>query len=163
MLVKHTASTCCHTSIFQPRSGVLKLLKCLELKEHNLELVALVCKGTEPEYQIAPESSAMPPWLKATTPLRSIPWRKYSSLISPWCAKISDHQFPLCVLYPIQSIDFNGIFRIWNRFFPKWEFGGGGWSLAVLLESSQVKTVDLLKSHFGTELRKSFTLSAERL
>lgn len=44
---------------------------------------------------------------------------------SPWCAKITAFQFPLRVLYPIQSIDFNGNFRIWNRFFPKWEFGGG--------------------------------------
>jgi hypothetical protein len=32
-----------------------------------------------------------------------------------------------------------------------------------LLEHSQVKTVELLKSHFGTDLRKSFTFSAGRL
>jgi hypothetical protein len=30
--------------------------------------------------------------------------------------------------------------------------------LCCLLEHPQVKTVDLLKSHFGTALRESFTL-----
>jgi hypothetical protein len=44
---------------------------------------------------------------------------------SPRYAEITNCQFPMNVLYPIQSIDFNGNFRIWNRFFPKWEFGGG--------------------------------------
>jgi hypothetical protein len=39
--------------------------------------------------------------------------------------KITVFQFPINIPYPIQSIDFTGNFRIWNRFFPKWEFGGG--------------------------------------
>jgi hypothetical protein len=74
---------------------------------------------------------------------------------SPRCAKITDCKFPLRFLYPIQSIDFNGNFRIWNRFFPKWE-PGGGWNASCSLEHSQVKTVDLLKSHFGTVLEEIF-------
>jgi hypothetical protein len=28
--------------------------------------------------------------------------------------------------YHTQSIGFTGNFRIWNRFFPNWEYGGGG-------------------------------------
>jgi hypothetical protein len=47
--------------------------------------------------------------------------------------------------------------------FPKMGIWRRGLISCCLLESSQVKAVDLLKSRFGTELRKSFTLSAERL
>jgi hypothetical protein len=35
-------------------------------------------------------------------------------------AQVSGH-----VLYPAQSNSFTGNFRIWNKFFPKWELRGG--------------------------------------
>ena len=40
---------------------------------------------------------------------------------------MQNYQLPvsLCFPYRIQSIGLTGNFRIWNRFFPKWEFGGG--------------------------------------
>lgn len=122
MRSKHTASAGWHTSIFPSGSIVLTLLKCLEITWDNLDLE---CRGTELGHQIPPESSAMPLWLKVTTPLVSIPSRKCSSLISLLgSAKITSCQFPPCSLYHKQSIGLTGNFRIWNRFFPKWEFSG---------------------------------------
>lgn len=155
MRSKHTASAGRHTSIFPSGSIVLTLLKCLEITWDNLDLE---CKGMGFRRQIAPESSAMPLWLKVTTPLISIPSRKCSSLISLLgSAKITSCQFPLCFLYHKQSIGLTGNFRIWNRFSQNGNFQGG-LSTRCPLEHSQVKTVDLLKSHFGNGLRESFTL-----
>jgi hypothetical protein len=42
--------------------------------------------------------------------------------------------------------------------FPEMGIWRRGDQLTALLEYSQVKTVDLLKSHFGTALREPFTL-----
>ena len=62
------------------------------------------------------------------------------------------------LLYHVQSIGFIGNFRIWNRFSQIGNLGGGGRRSPAQLEHSQVSTVDLLKSRFGTVLRESFTL-----
>ena len=45
-----------------------------------------------------------------------------------------------------------------EQIFPNWEFGGRDGLRYCSLEYSQVSTVDLLKSHFGTVLEESFTL-----
>jgi hypothetical protein len=61
------------------------------------------------------------------------------------------------LLYHTQSIGFTGNFRIWNRFSQIGNMEEGR-SECYSLEHSQVSPIDLLKSHFGTVLRESFTL-----
>jgi len=61
--------------------------------------------------------------------------------------KLLDFIFNQNLLYLVQSIDFIGNFRIWNRFFPKWEFGGGD-NLVLFIRALSGKNSRLTKVPF---------------
>jgi len=74
---------------------------------------------------------------------------------SPWCAKITSFQFPLCFCITHNPLALLGISESGTDF-PKLGIWRRGWFLSdYSLEHSQVNPVDLLKSHFGTVLRES--------
>jgi hypothetical protein len=90
---------------------------------------------------MAPESSAMPLWLKATTPLVLIPLRKYSSLISLLgVQKLLAASFHCAFSIPYNPLTLMGISESGTDFSQNGNSGEDG-TANCLLEHSQVKTV----------------------
>jgi hypothetical protein len=81
---------------------------------------------------------------------------------SPWYAKLLTASFYLMLSIPHNLLTLLGISESGTDFSQNGKLEEG-WNTSCSLEHSQVKTVELLKSHFGTDLRKSFTLSVGRL
>jgi hypothetical protein len=79
----------------------------------------------------------MPNCLKAIKILLSTSWRKYSSFeSSPWCAKYGGFKFPIKTLYPIQSIELNGISESGKDFSRNGKSGEDGMPVLIIREPS---------------------------